>query len=64
MSVWDISGAIVWSVLAVIFGLVALMPNKPPRPRYGGDEVVWFFIALPTTAAAVFCIARLCGAHA
>lgn len=64
MSAWDISGAIVWGVLAFFLWCGALIPAKPPLPRYGGNEVAAFFFALPTTAAAVFCIARLCGAHA
>lgn len=63
MSAWDFTGAVIWSVLAVLFWAGTFISNKSPNPRYGSTEMGCFLLALPLTCAAAFCIARLCGAH-
>lgn len=64
MSAWDVSGAVVWTALGILFWGGAITPGKPPNPRIGPAEVGCFLLAIPISAASVFCIARLCGAHA
>jgi len=63
MSAWDITGAVMSTLLTLGFGLAAAMPNKPPKPAYGETEAFSLFFALVCLAWLVFCIARLCGAH-
>ena len=59
MSAFDIVGAVVWTALAALFWFaigVALRQHWP-------ITFVSCCIALGTAAGAIFCIARLFGAH-
>lgn len=62
MSAFDISGAVVSGILAFMFWCAAVIPNKPPKPRYGDVEAKSFLVAIPMTAWFVFCVTRLSGA--
>lgn len=64
MSAWDIAGTVVWTPLAILFWGGALVPSRPPLPPYGAREVNAAVWAVCFSVAAVFCIARLFGAHA
>lgn len=63
MSAWDVTGVVVWTALALFWWMVTLIPSKPPAPPYGETELVAFCLAVPCSALAVFCFARLAGAH-
>jgi hypothetical protein len=60
MSAWDIAGAVVWTPLALMFWATAFASVK----RKDDTTRRTFLVAVPLTLAAIFCIARLCGAHA
>ena len=64
MSAFDLAGAVVWTPLCLLFFVGAVVPSRPPRPRYGEPEAGCFVTSVVLAFAAVFCIARLCGAHA
>ncbi len=59
MSAFDIAGAVVWTGLAVLFWFAIWLAVRQHAPITGYSCC----IALGTTAAAIFCIARLFGAH-
>lgn len=62
MSAWDIAGAVVWTPTAVALWAGFLRTNMSGFTTFGT------LLALATvfgpTLGAVYCIARLCGAHA
>jgi len=62
MSAWDISGAVVWPPLAALFWWWFFKGDLGSRSDAG--HAIGFFAALSFTLAAVFCVARLFGAHA
>jgi hypothetical protein len=56
---WDVSGAVVWSVLS-IEGLRELIVDHL-SPSDTGELGIWVVVF---SLAAVYCIARLCGVRA
>lgn len=60
MSAWDIAGAVVWTLLAVMFWGTAVISVDDPKASVKAATA----LAAAFTMAAIFCIARLCGAHA
>lgn len=62
MSAFDITGAIIWSILAFLFFNAAFQPNKETG-RYGSEEAGQFMVALICLSCSVFSIARMFGAH-
>ena len=63
MSAFDITGAVIGSILAWFFWVAAIVPNKPPEPKYGAPEAVAAVTALLMSAWAIFCVSRMAGAH-
>ena len=59
MSAWDVVGAVFWSLLAAA-GWVDCLGRKGGRDSDTTDSL----ITLGYSAAAVFCIARVCGVPA
>lgn len=59
MSALDIAGAVVWTPLALVFW--GTMATSPPPANEGGRWKV-LIPAVPCSFAAVYSIARLCGA--
>lgn len=57
MSAFDLTGAIIALILSAI-GWIAALSSEDRATRLGG-----FVIAMPSTAWAIFCIARIFGAH-
>lgn len=59
MSAWDVAGAAVWTPLAILntWALICLRKEATMRALVGGFSFSAAFIF-----AAVFCIARICGA--
>lgn len=39
-----------------------ILPNVPPRPRYGATEAVAFLLFLPFSAWTLYCLLRVTGA--
>lgn len=66
MSAWDVAGAVVWTALTLWLGWLTIGHYLTKRrPLSLGDNN--FAAPLGTALSsfpAVFCIARLCGAHA
>ena len=66
MSAWDVAGAVVWGGLAALALVVwvheAVTFGGDRKPTGGGKSAFW--LTWPLLAAFVFCVARLCGAHA
>lgn len=58
MSAWDIAGAVVWMPLAAFFWFAFWTAQKESH------HVAAILIATSSTLGAIFCIARLFGAHA
>lgn len=64
MSAWDIAGAIVWTPIAVILWSF-LFRGGYDWSEHGAGNALTFSIALISSSlAAIYCIARLFGAHA
>lgn len=70
MSAFDIAGAVIWtpcSALLWLWAALAIRAAKLQGRSLDGEEMggatVVIIVALPTGLAAVFCIARLLGAH-
>lgn len=63
MSAWNITGAVCFSFLAIVFFLAAFTPSEPPAPRYGPTEACSFVFGSIFLAIAIFNIAVLNGAH-
>lgn len=61
MSAWDITGAVIWTFLALCFW-AATRPK--PGTAFSAVEFWCAIFAICFSAAAIFCFARLCGAHA
>jgi len=64
VSAWDVAGLFVWAPLAWVFwigGLSLLSKGSASDKRAG---CFGYFGAIIFGGAAVFCVARLCGAHA
>ena len=59
MSAFDIAGAVVWTGLAALFWFAIRLAFRQHKPITSLNCC----IALGTTGAAIFCIARLLGAH-
>lgn len=59
MSAWDVAGAVVWTPLALLswFALLNSETNA-------AGKVVCLPFVFGWTGLSVYCIARLCGAHA
>lgn len=62
MSAWDISGAVVWTVLA-FFSSAVVWAGWQDRWGHEPQLVFVFGCFLTFTALAIFCIAGLFGAH-
>lgn len=61
MSAWDITGAVIWSALSVWLWSDAVRGKVDLDDDKTGAGV--FCLGCSFSAAAIFCIARLCGAH-
>lgn len=61
MSVWDFTGAVIWTVISIWGWCAELFANQD---KYSSSiRVTSTIITLLTTAGAAYCIGRLCGAH-
>lgn len=66
MSAWDIAGAVVWPITAVslfAFGFLPA-PNNVSSITVGIVAAFLVIGIVASLASAIFCIARLFGAHA
>lgn len=65
MSAWDITGALVWGALSVCLWSDILWRDRDGMEGLSAGErgTIWL-IALGVTSGAIYCVARLCGAHA
>lgn len=62
MSVWDFTGAVLWSFMAwAAWGASRVYQHD--RSKTAGDRSLAFIMAVVLTAAAVYCIGRIFGAH-
>lgn len=59
MSAWDVTGAVIWTPL----GLWLLWGVFFHSWKDEGNQAPAFFMAVAMCAGAVWCCARLCGAH-
>jgi hypothetical protein len=62
MSAWDVTGAVMWSAIALLYWFWCFDKAMKEEPA-SSQSLTGFIFALASTAAAIFCIARLCGAH-
>jgi len=62
VSAWDISGAVVWTLMALLLW-AGIFADLAKGTMKNGEGFVPVAIAIMLSLASVFCIARLFGAH-
>lgn len=61
MSAWDIAGAVLWTPLAALHWYLLPQIRKDAKPI---RRIEFIAVTVMLSAVAVFCVARLFGAHA